>query len=171
MATQLDNAPPRFVLTDIPATKQGRAFIAQFRQYLNREGYTMRLRGTGPHPEGRRSFTRPKIKDSKAFQVYLDSAFERDYMKRFYDVQAQRDDWARTAVDLEKERDEASHTASCQRDIIRKYQLDKDELTRDNMNLIQINRRHEAHVAALNDVPNWVVRLCRFIRAVMEDRA
>tara|TARA_B100000579_G_scaffold93333_1_gene73775 strand:+ start:457 stop:702 length:246 start_codon:yes stop_codon:yes gene_type:complete len=40
-----------YLLTKIPNTQEGLMFVAQFRSFLNKDTYSMKLRGGGPRKE------------------------------------------------------------------------------------------------------------------------
>ena len=68
----------RYAFSEIPNDASGRAFVAQLREYLNTESYSVRVRGQYLNDETKKtegwrpySFGQP-ISKSKCLRVYVD---------------------------------------------------------------------------------------------------
>jgi hypothetical protein len=69
----------RYAFTEIPNTEEGREFVRLMRKYLNRDTYSMRVKGQylkdelkGGYEWHKNTHGQP-VQDSKCLRVYLDS--------------------------------------------------------------------------------------------------
>jgi hypothetical protein len=158
---------PRYLLSGIPANREGRRFLSRLRGYLNRDAYSIILRGSGPRAApARKNGVHPSryrqslpLSEAKTMRLYVNTKpgatdSEADMLRAR--LRMAQDDIGRLRLDL-GDADENIRRARFQRDC---REHDFDHAT--GM-LSQMQELLHARERALSNVPAWIVRFFNWL--------